>query len=252
MASFEEEYNRLKPTLLRISNFALLGNKIIIKGAENFIKKGPNIIVGNHIGTFKDAATFIKISPRQFFPISNRLIFDKKEFNILIHEHLERHMHDFGLFVYVALTPLRLLFVHFVSNGIRRIGAIPTDLYNQKRMAIEKCLEYLKKGRAIVLLQGRGRVMKEDPNPYVARFRRGPSIIAYNLYKKDGILVPVTPIAILGTHLPFPIPGKIKVNIGEPLYIKDYLSDGFTESVEKFRGAMEKRVKELFFEILRS
>lgn len=170
----------------------------------------------------------------------------------MIREHLERHMHDFGFFVYVALTPLKVFFIHFVSNAIRRIGAIPTDLYDQKRMAIEKCQEYLKRGRAIVLLQGRGRVMKDDPNPYVARFRRGPSIIAYNLYKEEGMSVPVTPIATLGTHLPFLIPGKIKVNIGEPLYIEDYLSDGFMESVQSFRDAMEKRVKELFFEILRS
>jgi 1-acyl-sn-glycerol-3-phosphate acyltransferase len=252
MASFEEEYIKLKPALLKISNFALLGNKIVIKGAENFLKKGPNIIVGNHIGTFKDAATFIKIAPRQLFPISNRLIFDKKEFNIMIREHLERHMHDFGLFVYVALTPIRFLFVHFVSNAISRIGTIPTDLYNHKRMAIDKCQEYLKKGRAIVLLQGRGRVMKEDPNPYVARFRKGPSIISYNLYKEEGLSVPVTPIATLGTHLPFPIPGKIKVNIGEPMFIKDYLSGGFMETVESFRDAMEQRVNKLFFEILRS
>jgi hypothetical protein len=48
------------------------------------------------------------------------------------------------------------------------------------------------------------------------------------------------------------IPGKIKVNIGEPMYIADYMADGFAATVEKFRAAMERRVKGLFMELIKT
>ena len=83
MINFEEEYKRLTPVFRKISSFALIGKKIEVKGEKNFIRRGPNLIVGNHIGTFKDAATFFKIAPKQLFPTSNKVIFDKKEFNLL-------------------------------------------------------------------------------------------------------------------------------------------------------------------------
>lgn len=250
MINYEEEYKKLFPVLTKISNIALLGKEIVVRGAENFIKKGPNIIVGNHIGTFKDVATFIKITPRQLFPTSNKMIFDKNDFNFLIKKHLQRHLKKFGIFLDLLLTPIKSYFVNFITTNIIKLGAIPVDLYNQKRMAIQKIQEYLKEGRAVVLLQGRGRLAKNSPNPYVSSFRRGPSIISYNL-NKEGISVPVTPVATFGTHMPFLIPGKITVNIGEPIYIGDYMGSGFMETVESFRVAMENRVKNLLLEIIK-
>lgn len=252
MMNFEEEYKRLTPVFNKICSFALIGKKIEVKGENNFIKRGPNLIVGNHIGAFKDAATFFKIAPRQLFPTSNKVIFDKKEFNLLIRKHLKRHLKNVGLFVDLIISPVKSIFVDFISTNITKIGAIPVDLTRKKRLAIEKCQDYLMKGRTVVILQGRGRIMKNDPNPYVSPFRKGPSIISYNLYKEEGISVPVTPVATFGTHLPFLVPGKIKVNIGEPLYISDYIVEGFMESVDRFREAMENSVKELLFEVLKA
>ena len=72
----------------------------------------------------------------------------------------------------------------------------------------------------------------------------------YNLYTENGISVPVTPIAMFGTQVPFLVPTKVKVNVGEPMYIKDYLTGGFEESVERFRRALEDMVKKLLFDIL--
>ena len=87
--------------------------------------------------------------------------------------------------------------------------------------------------------------MKDEPNPYVSCFKRGPSIIAYHLYKNEGISVPVTPLAILGTHFPFMVPVKIKVNVGSPMYVNDYLTEKEGETIEKFKNALEARVKAL-------
>jgi 1-acyl-sn-glycerol-3-phosphate acyltransferase len=115
-----------------------------------------------------------------------------------------------------------------------------------------KCQETVKAGRALITLQGRGRIMKSDPNPYVSPIKKGTAIISYNLYKNEGISVPVTPLAMFGTHRPFFIPGKIKVQVGEPMYISDYMRGGFDETIERFRSALEKTINSLFFKILRS
>lgn len=76
--------------------------------------------------------------------------------------------------------------------------------------------------------------------------------MAYNLYQESGLDVPVTPMAIFGTHVPLGVPGKIWVNVGQPMFISHYTYDKGSETVDKFRQAMEKRVNQLFFEILRT
>jgi 1-acyl-sn-glycerol-3-phosphate acyltransferase len=252
MASFEEELKRLGPIIKGLSNFALIGKKIEIRGEENFVREGPNIIIGNHIGAFKDVAVLFKIVPRPIFFTANKMIFNKEEFNFLVRKHLHRHMKKFGLFLNVLLTPIKSLFVQYVSSNIAKVGTIPVDVYGRKAEAIDQCLEFLKRGRAIIALQGRGRVDDKDPNPFVKPFRRGASIMAYQLNEKTRIPVPVTPLAFYGTHLPFPIPAKIKVNVGRPMYINDYLKEEATETIERFKDALEARVNSLFFESLRA
>jgi 1-acyl-sn-glycerol-3-phosphate acyltransferase len=252
MPSFEEELKRLEPIIRRLCNFALLGKKIEVKGRENFMKEGPAIIVGNHIGSFKDVATLLKIVPRPIFFTANKMIFNKDEFSFLIRKHLQRHLKNFGLYLNLMLNPFKFLFVHYISLNLAKVGTIPVDLYRRKNEAIEQCQEYLRKGRAIITLQGRGRVFDKDPHPYVKSFKRGTSIIAYNLYKKDGINLPITPLAIFGTQFPFLVPVTIRVNVGSPMYITDYLLDEVSETIEKFKNALEARVKRLFLESLKA
>lgn len=253
MATFEEELKRIEFTVKGLTNFALLGKKIEVKGKENLIKKGPNIITGNHIGSFKDIAILFKVIPRPIFFIANKMIFSTDEFNFLITKHLQRHLKSFGLFLDLILKPLKFPFVNFVTNNIAKIGTIPVDLYHvhRKKLTLKKFQEYLRQGRAIIILQGRGRILKNEPNPYVSCFKRGPSIIAYHLYKNEGISVPVTPLAILGTHFPFIVPAKIKVNVGSSMYVNDYLTERGGETIEKFKNALEARVKALFLELLK-
>jgi len=252
MATIEEEFERMRPVLDRWSRFALLGKKIVAEGTENFIEQGPSIIVGNHPGTVKDIATIYEIIPRSFICTANRMIMDKDELNFLIRKHLKRHFKEVGLFINTLLKPLKAPLINSFTRTVKRIGTIPVDLYSSKRDAILKCQETVKAGRALITLHGRGRVMKDDPNPYVSRIRRGAAIVSYNLYKNDGLKVPVTPVVMFGTHLPLFFPTTIRVKIGEPMYVTDYLGDSFTETIEQFRAAIEAKANSLFFQIIKS
>lgn len=252
MPTFEEEFLRVRPTVAKIAYFSLMGKKLVVKGKENIVKMGPNIIVGNHIGNIKDVAALLEIVPRPIFFVANQMLFDKKELNFLIRKHLKRYLRDFGLAVDLLIKPFKTIFVNFVTENISKVGTIPVDLYQGKKQAVLKCQEYLEKGRAVIALQGRGRIMKRDPHPYVPEFRKGASIMSYNLYMEKGISVPVTPVAFYGTHKPFCTPSKIKVNVGESMYISDYLEKNFMDTILKFRSAMEERVKSLFYEIIKT
>jgi 1-acyl-sn-glycerol-3-phosphate acyltransferase len=252
MASFEEEFRHFQPVIRWLSFLALLGKKVEVRRPENFVEDGPNIIVGNHSGSFKDVAIILRIVPRPIFFTANQMIFSKEEFDFLIRKHLRRHLKDFGLIINSALKPLKYLFVRYVSTNIAKVGTIPVDLYSTKRDAFRRCQEYLQKGRAIITLQGRGRVFPRAAHPYISPFRKGASILAYLLYQENRISVPVTPLAMFGTHIPFLIPGKIRVNVGQPMYIADYLGNEVEETVGRFRDALEARVKALFLELLRA
>ncbi|MGA2587904.1 MAG: lysophospholipid acyltransferase family protein [Candidatus Aminicenantales bacterium] len=252
MPTFEEELQRFDRFIRLVSGVSLLGKKVIVCGEENFVKDGPNIIVGNHCGSFKDVATVFRIVPRPVFFTANRQIFDQRELNRLVRKHLHRHVGNIGVLLNFLLLPFKRLFVTYVSSNIAKIGTIPVDLDNHgKREAIERCQEYLKAGRVVVALQGRGRVVPGDPNPYVKAFGLGISIVAANLRDRYGISVPVTPVAFYGTQLPFLIPGKILVNVGKPMHIEAYIGGSFEESVARFKDALEAAVNKLFLELIR-
>jgi 1-acyl-sn-glycerol-3-phosphate acyltransferase len=253
MSSFEDEFRRLQGMILLLSHFALLGKKLIVRGEDNIVKSGPSIVVGNHCGSFKDVAAVLLSLPRPVFFTANKQVFTRGEMNYLIRKHLVRHLKGFGTLLNFLLGPLKSLLVTYITSHITRVGTIPVDLYNHgKREAIARCEEYLRAGRAIIALQGRGRVVPGDPNPYVKEFSRGTSIIAFNLNKSDRMDVPVTPLAMFGTQRPLVAPGRVLLNVGSPMFIRDYLRGGFEESVERFRQALEFSVNKLFFELIRS
>jgi len=251
MPTFEDEFRRAFPIGLLLSRVSLIGKKLLVRGAENFVPKGPSIIVGNHCGSFKDVAVITRIAPRPFFFTANRMIWNQEELAFLVRKHLKRHLGRTGLILHFLLKPLYHVFVRYASALVARIGTIPVDLYNHgKRPAVESCQDYLRAGRILVALQGRGRVMPDDPNPYVRSFGRGMAIVAANMHERYGIQVPVVPLAIYGSQLPMFVPGKVLVNVGKPLFIADYLGSGFEESAERFKSAMESAVNRLFLELI--
>ncbi|MFW6123700.1 MAG: lysophospholipid acyltransferase family protein [Acidobacteriota bacterium] len=249
---YERELQRLRPIIKTLENITLLGKKVILKGEKNFVKSGPSIIVGNHAGSFKDIAVLFRIVPRSIIFTANQEIFDKDKMSRLVRCYLKHNIKSMGILLDFLLRPIKIPIIYYISSNISKIGTIPVDLSSKRRTAIGKCEENLKKGRAIVLLQGGGLVKKDAPNPFIGTFKRGPSVICYNLYKKDGLLVPVTPVAILGAQKPFLTPGKINVNIGKPMKILDYIDDGFTQTVDRFKTALEAQVKFLLKEMIHS
>jgi 1-acyl-sn-glycerol-3-phosphate acyltransferase len=252
MASFEEEYYRLKPSLDRLISIILAFKKLEIKGEENFLQSGGNIIIGNHIGSFKDVATIIRIVPRQVFFTANKDIFTREDFTRLVRHHLIRHLKRFGASLDLLLKPLKYLFVEYISSNIEKIGTIPVDMTGKKQLAITKCQEYVREGRVIITLQGSGRIRKVDPFPYVAPFRGGPAVIAYHLLNEHDLNIPVTPLAMFGTHYPWIQPARIRIHVGEPLFIKSYMGTDMVESVNRFKEALELRVRRMMLDILRS
>jgi len=249
MATFEEEYKRIEKFVDFVTKLFLLPKKIDLRGAENFAREGPEIIVGNHIGSYKDVSIMVRIRPRLNYFTANKEIFTREGASALVLRHLHRHM---GKVRRVRPRhPQSLLRLH----GHVRVLEYRQDRYDprrppgQRRDSVLRCQDYLRRGRAVIALQGRGRVQPKDPNPYVAGFRRGVSVMAYNLYKKGGISVPVTPLSIFGRTSC----GRAGDDQGQrwrPLFVKDYWTGEEVSTVEAFRAALQQTVTGLFRESL--
>jgi 1-acyl-sn-glycerol-3-phosphate acyltransferase len=248
--NFEREITRLHPVIKWLRRIALLGKKVSVTGEHNFVESGPSIIVANHIGSFKDIAVLFKISPRFLFFTANRMIFNSKDFDTLIRNYLKYGMKKFGLFLDLLLKPWKAPLVNYISRNISKIGTIPVDLYGGNRAAIGYCEERLREDRTVVLLQGAGKIEEGSFNPFMSAFRRGPALVCYNLMR-EGIEVPVTPIALFGTHWPVFVPHAIQIKVGAPMTIKVHMSGNPTEIIASFRQAMEDRVRHQLLDLIR-
>jgi len=144
--SFEEELVVFNHIIQTLSSLALTPKKLIIKGAENFVLRGPNIIVSNHVGSYKDVAVLFKTVPRPIFFTANKMIFNREEFSFLVKKHLHRTMKDAGLFLHFLLAPFFSAVVRYISTNIAKIGTIPVDLYTGRAEAVKKCQDYLRHG----------------------------------------------------------------------------------------------------------
>ncbi len=251
MDAYGKKFARLRPKVLKLSRFSLFGKKVLVQGLDNLPSHGPTVIVGNHIGSYKDIAVLFLMAPRQIHFTANQQIFNRNAFHSLIRIHLKRHMKEFGLLLDVALRPLKVPFVNFIADNIAAVGSIPVDLLKGRSHALLKCAKFLQDGRAVVLLQGRGRINPRDSHPYMSPFRRGPAILCFNVYRTEGMEVPLVPVAMYGTHLPWVTPGTIKVQVGKPLYISQYLGRDFAHTISRFRDAMEKRVRIMLYELVK-
>jgi 1-acyl-sn-glycerol-3-phosphate acyltransferase len=253
MTTFEDELRRSTPLIRLIVGGFLLGKRIVVRGREHIPRTGPVLLIGNHCGAYKDAATIYRVAPRPIFYNANRMLFNRAELDFLVRKHLKRHLGRAGLALDLLLGPFKALFVRFASTNIARFGTIPVDMYNLgRRGAVEMFKDYLRQGRALVSLQGRGRVHPEEPNPYMKPFGRGVAYIAASLEAEEGLSVPVVPLAFFGTQRPWGIPGRIDVNVGPPRFARDFFAADLDETVERFTLALQTDVHRLILEIIRS
>ncbi len=251
MPTFEQELVRMRKPIRRLTGLGLLFKTVHLRGGENFVRTGPNLIVGNHIGSYKDVGLLFRVVPRPIFFTANKDIFKARNFSNLVKIHLHRHLGRFGGFVHLMLRPWYAYVVQFISSNIASIGSIPVSFDGNRMETILRCQDYLRQGRAVIALQGRGRIGSRDRNPYVKQFRRGVAFMSYNLLR-EGIAVPVTPLSIFGTHVLFGVPSRIRVNVGPPMFLGDYFRESDAAgSIEEFRQALESRVTSLLLESLR-
>jgi hypothetical protein len=61
----------------------------------------------------------------------------------------------------------------------------------------------------------------------------------------------VTPVSFFGTHILWGVPQPILVNVGRPLFIKDFWSASAGQTIEKFRYALETTVSGLLLDSLK-
>ncbi len=80
MATFEEELERFRKPIRRLTDLALFPKKVVIRGEENWVRQGANIIVGNHIGSYKDVGLLLRVAPRPIFFTANEELFDYETF----------------------------------------------------------------------------------------------------------------------------------------------------------------------------
>jgi 1-acyl-sn-glycerol-3-phosphate acyltransferase len=252
MDEFDRSYDGLLPIIRGICRGLLLTKRIVVHGQENFVRSGRNIIIANHVGSYKDVAVLFRVVPRRIFFMANVRLFSRASFQTLIRAHLLRHMNSFGTALDLALTPIKCWFVPTIADNIARIGTIPVDLERRRSAALRLCRDYLLKDRAVVSLQGMGFVSEDDGHPYVPAFRSGPAVLAHRLRKQHGLDVPVTPIALCGAHWAWPVPSTIHVSIGEPMFISEDLRGGRGDPIRRFRNRLETRVKILFRDALRA
>ncbi len=252
MEAYERHFRRMKPTLMKWVRLALFGKTLNVTGMENLPMQGPVVIVGNHIGSYKDIGALLQIIPRHIHFTANQEIFTRQSFNALIRNHLRLHLKEFGVLFDAAIRPIKIPFVNFMADNIGRVGTIPVDLTGGKTQALQRCKDFLLEGRAVVLLQGRGRINPQDPHPYVSEFRSGPAVLCSEIFREHGLIIPVVPVAMFGTHMPWVVPGKIKISIGQPLKVSDYSAEDISLMISRFRSAMEKRTRQLLYRLVKN
>jgi len=254
-----EQHKRLYDKRARpLAGIAIFENKLFWRGAKNKVEGGPNIVVANHPGAHKDIGVLISLYTRQLFFTANKELFSYEEMNMLAEKYLGLWFRKAGpgvkANIMFFLKPFTHIAVRYISSRIARVGTIPVDIRGGDNSEAKRVMEqYLLEDKAVVLLQYNNRhaPTKYDPlNKEIHEFRYGAPSLAYKMFIKHGVNVPVTPISLEGTYHPFRPFGKVKVNIGEPMYITDYLD--VAEPVAAFKEALEQRVVELYNEFKRA
>lgn len=251
--SFTSESARFyQSTLKRIARIFLVFNRLEFMGLENKIPSGPNIVISNHPAAVKEmispakdiAAIYMAYDAppnrRQVNFLATSELFEKNTFVKTISKHL-------APIFQIILNPAIRSFVNYAIPRIKAIGTIPvysSEIKGRKETRA-KIEEYLLKGRAVVFLQSNF-LHQSRIHPYLKKFRKGAAFIAYDIYQKYKMNIPVTPISIYGTEgfiRPFK---KIRVSIGKSLFIEPFLKD--KSPVRGFTDTLEEKVKDLLEE----
>lgn len=190
--------------------------RVKITGKEKIPEKGPYIFVANHPSAFMDpivAASFIK--PQVYFIAAGEYI--GKGFKAWIFKK----------------------FLHMIP--VFRPGTMPEDVHKNKNM-FEQCYIHLgNQGSLLVFPEGVS-VTEQKIKPLktgVARIARGAEL----KYGRD-LNISVIPIGLNYSN-PHQFRSDLYINIGDPIFVNNFISDSDQNEMEEVREIteiMEKRL----------
>jgi len=218
------------------SQIFLSFNTIEYYGLEKIIREGPAIISPNHVGSAKDILTLVDIfleEDTQIFFATREDMFNSQEWYNVCKAHLKKHLRIFS-----HLVPDKRVKEFAKNTGpyLERLGMIPFDIQNKKNnlKSIRAVEQYLTEyGRKVVVFQFDKEKRKTDKHSLFHGANKGTAFMAHRVYKNHGIVVPVYPTGILGSHGLVPWDymittfkrKPIRVSFGDPLEITSYLNE---------------------------
>lgn len=254
----QRKYDRAKAILKPI--FVPFRHSIIIKGLENILESGPNLIVANHPGIGRDVAGVCLTYRRRLYFLAAHYLFDESE---LLLKHIKPAL---GEVLFRILYPIARKFASYLSRQMQELEMIPINkeyqndrrkLVTNLREALNKVKEFLTKGRAVVIFPirynllntiGRKSIVSREPskyNPYIPQLSSTIAKIIFELWREHGLNIPVTPIAIARAEGLNPF-RRMRVNIGAPLTIQECLAKcQNVNPVTYFTDLLERYMSEL-------
>jgi len=237
--------------VIRPLSLILLPRGISVKGRQNKIEKGANIIVANHPTDVADVAALVRLYPKQLYFIANSDHFYPSKLNWHIRKQIKRNYSILSPFLLpITSSVIYKSFLNSFSRSIKEIGSIPIDVRgnsmgNGDFIRISK--QYLLDNLPLVFLQFnlRNAPSEYDPtNKEIKPFLMGAPKLALKVFEEYNMDIPITPISIKGTSKFSMAP--IKMNIGAPIYPSAYINK--EKPAEFLRQDLEKKVVELYHE----
>jgi len=259
--SKKNQYNRAKRILKPV--FLPFNRYITYHGLENIIRKGPNLIVANHPGIGRDIAGVVTAYERQLHFLAAHYMFDEEVF-------LQKHIKPaLGPVLYRFLSPVAKRFSGYLTGKMKELNMIPINKeYSgnlaifavNMRAAVTRVKEFLLNGRAVVIFQitynilrtiGQKKIVDKEPSKYhsyIPRFNPTFGKIAFELYRDNGLLIPITPIGIYGAEGLNPFK-RMVLNIGKPMDISTCQEANLKQDpVSLFTARLEHMVADLLVE----
>ncbi len=125
---------------------------------------------------------------------------------------------------------------------IRRMGGFPVDTERPQLNSVRHSIELLKNEREMLVIFPEGGIFNDYQ---IHPLKRGVAAIAVQA-EADKSRIKILPMGIRYSQ-PYPTWGtEVKVNIGTPLTVADYLDSSLRQGSLKLTAALEKSLKKLY------
>lgn len=127
---------------------------------------------------------------------------------------------------------------------IRRMGGFPVNTERPQLNSIRHSIELLQQGQEMLVIFPEGGIYNDYQ---IHPLKRGVALIALQAETdKSNRRVKILPVGIRYSQ-PYPSWGtEVKVNIGSPLTVADYLNDSLRQSSQKLTLALQKSLEKLY------